>query len=74
MNTVDEGKVSQLIQSVDHLLVDDINQEMKTLLLQPAMRMFPNHPRRAYIKTSNGACMKGYGKRCHKSMRDYYKA
>ena len=69
MYSVDTGKVSQLIEIADYLS----KQEIKTLLLKQAMRIFPNFPKKVYVKKSSGACMKGYDNQCYTRRKDYHK-
>ena len=74
VRNVDISRVHELIERANDLSVDDINQKLKHILIEPALKTFPQSIKKKYIKKSNCANMKGYDKQCYNSRKEYHKA
>ena len=64
MTNINETKINELITKLEELPIDDINLELKQILIEPALATFPPYKKRKYIKKSNNASSVGYDKEC----------
>ncbi len=71
---IDEGKVNEMMANIHVTSIDDINHELKQILIEPALKIFPQTKRKSYIKKSNNACLVGYDRQCWRSRQEYRKA
>ena len=74
VSQVDTSRVQHLLNSVDDLTVDDITHQLKQVLIDPALKVFPQKSKSKYIKKSNNANMNGYDKQCYSARKAYHKA
>ena len=73
VRSIDMCKVNEIVEKVYVLSVDDVSQQLKHILIDPALKIFPQFSKK-YIKTSNNSNMAGYDKQCYKSRKEYHKA
>ena len=59
---VDVRRVHELLDSVDDLTVDDKTHQLELVLVEPALKVFPQKSKGKYIVKSNHANMNGYDK------------
>ena len=71
---INEGKINELIEKVQVLTVDDIDMELKQILIEPALKVFPQAKKKLFIKKSNNAFMVGYDSQCWRSRKEYHRA
>lgn len=70
---IDVCKVNELRGNVDRVSVDDVSEQLKRVLIDPACKTFTWFSKK-YIK-SNNTKLAGYDKKkCYKSRREYDKA
>ena len=74
VRAVDVSKVNELIENLSEMSVDDVCKQLKCVLIEPALNVFPRCNSRKYIKKSNNANMPGYDKQCYNSRKEYHKA
>lgn len=63
-----------LLEKVEHTSIDDVNQQLKDILLEPGLKVFPSKEKIVYTKNSNIASIEGYDYQCQKSRKEYHKA
>lgn len=71
---VDVSRVYELFGLVDDLPVEHFTHQLKLVLIEPALKVFPQRSDGKYIKISNKANINGYEKQCHKARKEYHKA
>lgn len=74
MNYIDEDKVNEMMANIHDTPIDDINHELKQILIEPALKTFPQTKGKSYIKKSNNANLVGYDRQCWRSRQEYHKA
>ena len=66
VRNIDANKINETVEKVDELSVE--------VLIEPALKVFPQFRKRKYIKKGNNANMIGYDKRSWMSRKQYHKA
>lgn len=73
INNIDKDFVSRVIENADFKLVSELNDDLKKILIEPALKTFP-HKRDKFTKKSNNSNLSGYDKQCYISRQEYHKA
>ncbi len=71
---IDEDKINETMANIHVTSIDDINHELKPILIEHALKIFPQTKRKSYIKKSRNACLVGYDRQCWRSRQEYHKA
>ncbi len=71
---IDNDKVNEMMANIHVTSIDDINHELKHILIEPSLKILPQTKRKCYIKKSNNACLVGYGRQCWRSRQEQHKA
>ncbi len=66
--------MSDLIDRASDMTVDEVTSQLKLMLIEPALKVFPQSSGNKYIKKSNNANMKGYDKKCFIARKEYHSA
>lgn len=73
-NNIDVPRVNDIIGKIDELTVNEISEELKNILIEPAIKVFPPPKNIKYVKKSNGVSMNGYDFKSWKCRKEYHKA
>ena len=65
--------VTQVIENAEFKSVTEINEDLKKILIEPALKVFPKKSK-TFIKKSNNSSIPGYDKQCYLSRKEYHKA
>lgn len=71
---IDIHRIEQIVERLDMMGIDEICEELKDTLVNPAINVFPVQRKRQYVKITNGVCMKGFNGQTLKCRKQYHKA
>lgn len=66
--------MSQLIEEIDFMSIEEVNPKLKSILLEPAIKTFPPEKIVNYVKQSTSPCIFAYENHYWETRKAYYKA